>query len=82
MPKNSYMVGIDIGTKKVTAIIGEITEEKKIEIIGIGAADSKGLRKGVVVNLEATVEAITRDNIISMIIISPQFFKVFVKRES
>lgn len=60
MPKNSYIVGLDIGTKKVAAIIGEITEERKVEIIGIGRADSKGLRKGVVVNLEATVEAIKK----------------------
>ncbi|MFP4081557.1 MAG: cell division protein FtsA [Candidatus Aminicenantes bacterium] len=60
MPKNSYMVGFDIGTKKIAAIIGEITEERKIEIIGIGNAESKGLRKGVVVNLEATVEAIKK----------------------
>ena len=60
MPKNGYIVGFDIGTKKTAAIIGEVTEEKKIEIIGIGTAESKGLRKGVVVNLEATVEAIKR----------------------
>ncbi|MBS3819167.1 cell division protein FtsA [bacterium] len=60
MPKNGYIVGIDIGTKKVTAIIGEITEEKKVEIIGIGMAESKGLRKGVVVNLDATIEAIKK----------------------
>jgi len=60
MPKNSYIVGFDIGTKKIAAIIGEITEEKKKEIIGIGTADSKGLRKGVVVNLEGTVEAIKK----------------------
>lgn len=60
MPKNSYIVGFDIGTKKVAAIIGEITEEKKVEIIGIGTAESKGLRKGVVVNLDATVEAIKK----------------------
>jgi len=58
MPKNGYIVGLDIGTKKVTAIIGEITEDKKIEIIGIGTVESKGLRKGVVVNLDSTVEAI------------------------
>ena len=44
MAKNNYIVGLDIGTKKVAVIIGEITEERKIEIIGIGAADSKGLR--------------------------------------
>jgi cell division protein FtsA len=60
MPRNSYVVGLDIGTKKVAAIIGEITEERKVEIIGIGTADSKGLRKGVVVNLEATTAAIKK----------------------
>ncbi len=60
MPKNNYIVGLDIGTKKTAAIIGEITEEKKIEIIGIGTTDSRGLRKGVVVNLEATVNAIKK----------------------
>ena len=60
MPKNNYIVGLDIGTKKTAAIIGEITEDKKIEIIGIGTTDSRGLRKGVVVNLEATVDAIKK----------------------
>lgn len=60
MQKNNYIVGFDIGTKKTTAIIGEITDEKKIEVIGIGTADSRGLRKGVVVNLEATIEAIKK----------------------
>jgi cell division protein FtsA len=60
MPKNSYIVGLDIGTKKTAAIISEITEDKKIEIIGIGTTDSRGLRKGVVVNLEATVNAIKK----------------------
>ncbi len=60
MPKNSYIVGLDIGTKKVAAIIGEITDEKKVEIIGIGTAESRGLRKGVVVNLDSTVDAIKK----------------------
>jgi cell division protein FtsA len=60
MPKNSYVVGLDIGTKKVAAIIGEITEEKKVEIIGIGTAESRGLRKGIVVNLDSTVEAVKK----------------------
>jgi cell division protein FtsA len=60
MPKNSYIVGFDIGTRKVVAIIGEVTEERKIEIIGIGTADSHGLRKGVVVDLEATTAAIKK----------------------
>jgi cell division protein FtsA len=60
MPKNSYIVGLDIGTKKVAVIIGEVTEEKKVEIIGIGTAESRGLRKGVVVNLDTTVDAIKK----------------------
>ena len=60
MPKNSYIVGLDIGTKKVAAIIGEITEDYKVEVIGIGTAESKGLRKGVVVNLETTTAAIKK----------------------
>ncbi|MFZ2054482.1 MAG: cell division protein FtsA [Candidatus Aminicenantales bacterium] len=60
MPKNNYIVGLDIGTKKVAAIIGEITEDRKVEVIGIGTAESKGLRKGVVVNLEATTAAIKK----------------------
>ena len=60
MPKNSYIVGLDIGTKKVAAIIGEITEDRKVEVIGIGTAESKGLRKGVVVNLDATTAAIKK----------------------
>jgi len=60
MPKNSYIVGLDIGTKKVAAIIGEITEDYKVDVIGIGTAESKGLRKGVVVNLETTTAAIKK----------------------
>jgi cell division protein FtsA len=60
MARNSYLVGLDIGTKKTVAIIGEITEEQKVEIIGIGVAESRGIRKGVVVNLEETISAIKR----------------------
>jgi cell division protein FtsA len=60
MPKNGHIVGIDIGTKKVTVLIGAVTDERKIEVIGIGTADSQGLRKGVVVNLDATSDAIRK----------------------
>jgi cell division protein FtsA len=60
MAKNGYLVGIDIGTRKVAALIGELTEEGKIEVIGVGAAESRGLRKGVVVNLDVTSEAIRK----------------------
>ncbi len=54
MARDDIVVGLDIGTSKVAAIIGEIGEdEDQIEVIGVGIAPSKGLRKGVVVNLPA-----------------------------
>ncbi len=53
------VVGLDIGTTKICAIVGEVTDEG-IDIIGIGSHPSKGLRKGVVVNIEATVQSIQR----------------------
>ncbi|MFV1952137.1 MAG: cell division protein FtsA [Nitrospinota bacterium] len=56
--KNSNIVGLDIGTTKICCIIGEINDENGIDIIGIGASPSRGLRKGVVINIESTVESI------------------------
>ena len=50
--KNSIVVGLDIGTSKVCAVVGEMTE-RGVEIIGIGSHPSQGLRKGVVINIEA-----------------------------
>lgn len=58
--KDRYIVGLDIGTHKVCAIVAEITDEGRLDVIGIGQTESKGLRKGVVINLEATVESIKR----------------------
>jgi len=60
MPKEDIVVGLDIGTSKVAAIIGEIGEDGQLEVIGVGLVDSKGLRKGVVVNLEATTASIEK----------------------
>jgi cell division protein FtsA len=57
--KSNVLVGLDIGTTKTTAIVGEITETG-IDIIGIGTSPAKELRKGLVVNIESTVEAIKR----------------------
>ncbi len=54
------IVGLDIGTNKVAAIVGELTPEGEIEIIGIGTHTSRGLKKGVVVNIESTVQSIQR----------------------
>ncbi|ORU94351.1 MAG: cell division protein FtsA [Cycloclasticus sp. symbiont of Bathymodiolus heckerae] len=56
----NLIVGLDIGTSKVAAIVGEITPDGSIDVIGIGSTPSKGLKKGVVVNLESTVHSIQR----------------------
>ncbi len=55
--KDNIVVGLDIGTTKICAIVGEVTDDG-IDIIGIGTAPSTGLRKGVVINITSTVEAI------------------------
>src|SRR3984885_308335 len=54
------IVGLDIGTSKVLALVGEITSDGAIEVIGIGSQPSRGLKKGVVVNIESTVQSIQR----------------------
>src|SRR5688572_16606129 len=54
------VVGLDIGTSKIAAIVAEITPEGAFEIIGMGNCPARGLKKGVVVNIETTVNAIQR----------------------
>lgn len=54
----NIIVGLDIGTTKVCAIIGRINEYNTIDIVGVGVSPSKGLRKGVVVNIESTVHSV------------------------
>jgi cell division protein FtsA len=56
----NLLVGLDIGTSKVVAIVGEIKTDGALEIIGIGSHPSRGLKKGVVVNIESTVQSIQR----------------------
>ena len=56
----NLLVGLDIGTSKVVAIVGEIKADGALEIIGIGTHPSRGLKKGVVVNIESTVQSIQR----------------------
>lgn len=56
--KSSYIVGLDIGTTKICCIIGEVSHGDKVDIIGLGQSPSRGLRKGVVVNIDGTVESI------------------------
>jgi cell division protein FtsA len=54
------IVGLDIGTSKVVAIVGEVTADGQLNIVGIGSHPSRGLKKGVVVNIESTVQSIQR----------------------
>jgi len=58
--EQNLTVGLDIGTSKIVAIVGKKNSEGQIDIIGIGSHASKGLKRGVVVNIETTVNAIQR----------------------
>jgi cell division protein FtsA len=57
--KDSLVVGLDIGTTKICTVVGEVASDQ-VNIIGLGTFPSKGLRKGVVVNIESTVQSIKR----------------------
>ena len=54
------IVGLDIGTSKVVAIVGEVAGDGGLKIVGLGSHQSRGLKKGVVVNIESTVQSIQR----------------------
>jgi cell division protein FtsA len=58
--EKNIIVGLDIGTSKVAAIVGEVNLDGDVEIVGLGQSPSRGLKKGVVVNLESTVNSIQR----------------------
>lgn len=57
--KNNLIVGLDIGTSKICAVVGEITQ-RGLEVVGVGTHPSQGLRKGVVINIEITVNSIRK----------------------
>lgn len=57
---SNFVAGIDIGTSKIRAVIGEVTDEGVFQITGVGTSPSIGLRKGIVVNIEATVRALSQ----------------------
>ncbi len=59
-PDRQLIVGLDIGTSKVVALVGEVAADQSIEVIGIGSHPSRGLKRGVVVNIESTVQSIQR----------------------
>ncbi len=58
--KEHYLVGLDVGTSKMAAIVAEALEDGGLDIIGIGVVEAQGIRRGVVVNLEAAVESIKK----------------------
>ncbi|MEK7236916.1 MAG: cell division protein FtsA, partial [Nitrospirota bacterium] len=58
--RDQILVGLDIGTTKICAIVSEVTDEGTLNIIGVGTSPSRGLRKGVVVDIESTVESIKK----------------------
>jgi len=61
--KNNFIVGIDIGTKQISTIIGQVKTEDdrdEIEVIGYGVADSTGIKRGVIVDMNKTVEDIKK----------------------
>ena len=57
---DNVLVGLDLGTTKVCAIVGEVKDGGQVDIIGIGISPSNGLKKGVVVNIDSTVESIKK----------------------
>ncbi len=57
---DNVLVGLDLGTTKVCAIVGEVKDGGQVDIIGIGISPSHGLKKGVVVNIDSTVESIKK----------------------
>ena len=60
VPQKRMLVGLDIGTSKVVALVGEVDIDGQIELLGLGSSPSRGLKKGVVVNIESTVDSIRR----------------------
>lgn len=59
-PDKNLIVALDIGTSKIAALVGELGQDNQIEVIGFGSHPSRGLKRGVVVNIESTVQSIQR----------------------
>jgi cell division protein FtsA len=58
--RERYLVGLDVGTSAVVCIVGEALDDGSLDIVGIGAAESRGIKRGVVVNLEGAVDSIKK----------------------
>ena len=58
--KRDLIVGLDIGTSKIVDIVGELDAEGRLGILGLGTQESSGLKRGMVINIEATVNSFSR----------------------
>jgi cell division protein FtsA len=58
--RERYLVGLDVGTSRVTAVVGESMDDGTLDIVGIGVAESRGIKRGVVVNVDAAVDSIKK----------------------
>lgn len=58
--ENNLIVGLDIGTSKIVAIVADVLPDGRMDIIGIGSHPSRGMKKGIVVNIDATVQSVQR----------------------
>ena len=58
--REQYVVGLDVGTSTVICVVGESLEDGSLNVVGIGVSESRGIKRGVVVNLEAAVESIKK----------------------
>ncbi|HEY6616920.1 MAG TPA: cell division protein FtsA, partial [Vicinamibacterales bacterium] len=58
--KEQYVVGLDVGTSTVACVVGESLEDGSLNVVGIGVSESRGIKRGVVVNLEAAVASIKK----------------------
>ena len=56
--KNRIVAAIDIGTTKIVSLVGQLNEQNRLEVLGISKSGSKGVKRGVVLNIEETVNAI------------------------
>jgi cell division protein FtsA len=58
--RERYLVGLDVGTSRATAVVGESMDDGTLDIVGIGVAESRGIKRGVVVNVDAAVDSIKK----------------------
>src|SRR5678809_483998 len=58
--RERYIVGLDVGTSTVCCVVGESLDDGSLDVVGIGVTESRGIKRGVVVNLEAAVESIKK----------------------